>query len=194
MKGPKRRLLGVDEDPVPNLVHNFTQRLEQAFRNGNPLAPFEVCHIWASWNLPSHTLPQWVVEHLAQGAAEYFGVSGEATAPPARSLDQIFEMAGGRRGRPGAWVSRRRADKNELFSLAVEAVEREARERDTPPFEYLVAANEYEGQGGRRVRVLNKRGEKTDDFLSLFAKEWDLGVGWGRSRARTAKRRLVDKQ
>ncbi len=186
------------------------RRLCREFEQGDMLAPFECCAMWEAAGLDFATLPDWVINRLAEISAVYYRDGSFALydpdepepitprqliemSPKARkkvisSLDTLDKIAGlaGVRGKPNAWLWRAEHGRDEYVAAYLDKLEQQARNGNN-----TWKIPDEQGRG-RTMPILDNHGRLHDavrhEVGCLFHVGGLAGEGW--NKAKTVSRRV----
>ncbi len=201
-----------DPDLFEHDAHSLrleAERLRKAFEHDDKLAPFECCWRWREAGLDPAMLPDWVLDHLFNIAADYFAAGPHHVTPPELlampgrerakclpSLDRVAKLRG-TQGKADAWSWRAEHDRDPSLAALLKALKRWARERGEPSekatkIEQLARQNRYMTTDGQEILILDSqerlRIEVQDDAGRVYNVAGYRGDPWDKST--TVRRRI----
>ena len=171
-------------------VEPIAEPLRRRFSRGDPLAVFECLRLWRDEGLPFSSLPNWAAQEWGRIGAAYYErwIDSQLAKTRLPSFDRVSGLSRGRKSHNALRAANREAMAQHL-KLRYDLIVSEAREGKGPPFEFLCDANTYQASRGP-VRVLNKRGEPTQAFLTALATTFRIAGNSANAIYRNAQRLL----
>ena len=192
-----------------NSLRLEAKRLRKDFERGDELAPFECCWRWREAGLDPALLPDWVLDHLFNIAADYFAAGPHHVTPPELlampgrerakclpSLDKVAELRG-TQGKADPWSWRADHARDPYIADLLDALTKWAEEGER--IERNATANTLEKQArrnlfvadGREMAILNRSGRLRDEIRDMVGQLFHVpGYGGGEwNKAKAVRRR-----